>query len=190
MHGHCRGWRRLDDCRESQLIAEQGALTVWLDASFKLCWKRIAHGHEVRPLARSREQAQALYSLRRRLYELADSRIPSLKNDTAREIAKVADCLADRSGTAKVRTEDWKRNPESHESEGILPGKRRRREPSLISGALIRGALIPMAFRRGQARLITDRMSALARFALPASPFSFALVILRLQFCGPGSLER
>ncbi len=77
-----------------QLIAEQKALTVWLDASFELCWQRITAGHKTRPLARSREQAQALYRARRRVYELADARIPVCENNSAREIAKrVTDVL-------------------------------------------------------------------------------------------------
>jgi shikimate kinase len=70
-----------------QLIAEQGAFTVWLDASFELCWQRIGAGDEVRPLARSREQAQALYLARRGVYELADARIPVDEDDSAEDVA-------------------------------------------------------------------------------------------------------
>src|SRR5882762_3930795 len=36
-----------------KLIAQQGALTVWLDAPFELCWKRIEAGQATRPLAPS-----------------------------------------------------------------------------------------------------------------------------------------
>jgi len=73
-----------------KLIAEQGAFTVWLDAPFELCWKRIA-GNEARPLAPSREAAQILFAKRRPIYELADARIPVSENETADELAtKVA----------------------------------------------------------------------------------------------------
>ena len=74
-----------------RLIAKQGALTVWLDPSFELCWQRIEAGEGARPLARSREEAQALYDVRRPLYELADAIIPVLETDSAQAIAiKVA----------------------------------------------------------------------------------------------------
>ena len=74
-----------------QLIAGRGAFTVWLDADFELCWKRIEAGREVRPLARSREMAQQLYGERRPVYELADARVTVSESDSAAEIAtKVA----------------------------------------------------------------------------------------------------
>jgi shikimate kinase len=74
-----------------KLITEHGAFTVWLDAPFELCWKRIEAGREARPLARSREMAQTLYAARRPLYALADARIPVYENESAEEIAtKVA----------------------------------------------------------------------------------------------------
>ena len=74
-----------------KLIMEHGALTVWLDAPFELCWKRIETGNEARPLAPSREAAETLYAKRRPIYELADARIQVSENETADEIAtKVA----------------------------------------------------------------------------------------------------
>jgi shikimate kinase len=74
-----------------KLITERGAFTVWLDAPFELCWKRIEAGREARPLARSRETAQTLYAARRPIYALADARIPVYENESAEEIAtKVA----------------------------------------------------------------------------------------------------
>jgi shikimate kinase len=74
-----------------KLIAEHGAFTVWLDAPFELCWERIEAGPELRPLARSREMAERLYSKRRPIYELADMRVDVSNNESAEEIAaKVA----------------------------------------------------------------------------------------------------
>ena len=71
-----------------ELIASEGGFTVWLDPSFELCWKRIEAGAEGRPLAPSREFAQALYAARRSVYELADARIPVYENESAEEVAK------------------------------------------------------------------------------------------------------
>jgi shikimate kinase len=74
-----------------QLIAERGAITVWLDADFELCWRRIESGGESRPLARSRELAQKLYGERRPVYGLADARVAVSEGDSAAEVAtKVA----------------------------------------------------------------------------------------------------
>ena len=70
-----------------QLIAKRGAFTVWLDADFELCWKRIEAGSEVRPLARSREMAERLYGERRPVYQLADLRVTVAEGDSAEEIA-------------------------------------------------------------------------------------------------------
>jgi shikimate kinase len=54
------------------LIAEHGGFTIWLDASFELCWKRIESSAGTRPLARVYEQAQELYQARSVFYQLAD----------------------------------------------------------------------------------------------------------------------
>jgi shikimate kinase len=70
-----------------KLVAAHRALTVWLDATFELCWKRIQAGGETRPLARSREAAEQLYHDRRPIYELADLRVPVADADNAEEIA-------------------------------------------------------------------------------------------------------
>jgi shikimate kinase len=81
-----------------QLIAERAALAVWLDSSFDLCWKRIEAGREARPLARSREQAEALYASRRPIYELAEARIPVYENESVEAITqKVARIVLERT---------------------------------------------------------------------------------------------
>ncbi len=61
--------------RNRQLISQHGALTVWLDASFELCWRRIILEDDSRPLARDRKRAQELFMERRSLYALAQLRI-------------------------------------------------------------------------------------------------------------------
>jgi len=53
------------------LVEQHGCLSVWLDAPFELCWRRIASGGDERPLARERAAAQLLYEARRKLYRLA-----------------------------------------------------------------------------------------------------------------------
>lgn len=70
------------------LIARHGALTVWLDSSFDLCWKRIEAGRETRPLAQSRALAEALYSARRPVYELAEVRIPVSESESVEAVAQ------------------------------------------------------------------------------------------------------
>jgi shikimate kinase len=68
-------------------IADYCAFTVWLDAPFELCWKRIEASQEERPLARSRELAEKLYRERRPAYELADVRIPVAENESVEAVA-------------------------------------------------------------------------------------------------------
>ncbi len=70
-----------------QLLNEHGALTVWLDAAFELCWQRIEAHEEVRPLAHSRAVAEQLYHERRPVYELANARISVSENESQSEIA-------------------------------------------------------------------------------------------------------
>ena len=57
------------------LIALHDCLSVWLDASFDLCWKRINAGQIVRPLAADRETAFARYESRRGDYATAEKPI-------------------------------------------------------------------------------------------------------------------
>jgi shikimate kinase len=76
-----------------RMIAAYGAFTVWLDAPFELCWKRIAAGGEGRPLARSREAAARLYRERRSMYELADAMISVSEDKSAEDIASKVSSL-------------------------------------------------------------------------------------------------
>jgi len=70
-----------------KLISQQGALTVWLDASFELCWKRIEAGQATRPLAPSEEATRNLYSQRRPIYESASMRVAVSEGESAEDIA-------------------------------------------------------------------------------------------------------
>jgi shikimate kinase len=73
--------------RNRKLAEDHGAFTVWLDAPFELCWKRIEEEKEARPLAPSREVAKKLYRERYAIYELAAARIVVAEKDSAEEIA-------------------------------------------------------------------------------------------------------
>jgi shikimate kinase len=82
-----------------KLIAEEGAFTVWLDAPFELCWKRIEANREARPLARSQEIARKLYAGRRPVYESADARVTVKEYESIEEIAqKVASAASATEG--------------------------------------------------------------------------------------------
>lgn len=59
-----------------ELLAQHKCQSVWLDAPFDLCWKRIAAaGDGSRPLAPNQTAARELYERRRAAYERADLRI-------------------------------------------------------------------------------------------------------------------
>lgn len=83
-----------------ELVAARGCLSVWLDAPFDLCWRRIdaaASDAPARPFARERERARALYEARRALYALADLRVPVRPGDSPLGVAaRLARALAAR----------------------------------------------------------------------------------------------
>ena len=69
------------------LIALHDGLSVWLDAPFELCWKRISAAHTVRPLAPDRETALARYESRRADYATAERPIAVDEFDTPETLA-------------------------------------------------------------------------------------------------------
>ncbi|MEK6280628.1 MAG: shikimate kinase [Acidobacteriota bacterium] len=80
------------------LLAEHGSLTVWLDAPFDLCWKRIETSGQLRPLAPSYETARKRYQERLDVYGLADHRVPISESESAEEIASKITALISRDG--------------------------------------------------------------------------------------------
>ena len=72
--------------RNRDLIKSKGALSVWLDAPFDLCWSRIRNSDGHRPLARTEASARALYNQRREQYRLADLSISVDENKTHDQI--------------------------------------------------------------------------------------------------------
>lgn len=69
------------------LIAAHDCFTVWLDAPFELCWRRITESEEVRPLAVDKEKALALYNQRRPLYALAELHVLAAEGRSVEDLA-------------------------------------------------------------------------------------------------------
>ena len=80
--------------RNRALADARGCLTVWLDAPFELCWRRILNDATARPLARDEQQARRLYDERRASYALARLHV-EVRDDTTPETlsAAIADAL-------------------------------------------------------------------------------------------------
>jgi shikimate kinase len=71
------------------LIALHDCLSVWLDAPFELCWRRIAGStRTVRPMAPDHDTAEARFESRRNDYALADQRIPVRESDSTKTLAE------------------------------------------------------------------------------------------------------
>lgn len=73
--------------RNRNLINQHGCVTVWLDASFELCWERILLSGGSRPLARDEGQARMLYAERRRQYALAKLHVRAAADKSTDEIS-------------------------------------------------------------------------------------------------------
>lgn len=77
-------WTRL---RNRDLITKHNGISIWLDAPFDLCWRRIQESAEIRPLARTESEAQSLYDERRAIYESADLQVQATMSKSPDEIA-------------------------------------------------------------------------------------------------------
>ena len=78
-----------------QLVAKQRAISVWLDAPFSVCWKRIAAAADIRPLAPNETAAFKLFSERTSCYELAELRVAVTEEKPPTELAaEIAEALA------------------------------------------------------------------------------------------------
>jgi shikimate kinase len=69
------------------LISAHACLTVWLDAPFELCWRRIVASEEERPLARDKQAAERLYQERRPIYALAELHINATAEKSIEDLA-------------------------------------------------------------------------------------------------------
>lgn len=74
-----------DENREFML---RSGVTVWLDAPFELCWRRIRQDAIVRPLAPNETVARDRYQQRLPLYRQASFRVPVTETMTPDEIAE------------------------------------------------------------------------------------------------------
>ncbi|HKZ79273.1 MAG TPA: shikimate kinase [Pyrinomonadaceae bacterium] len=70
-----------------KLITQHDATTIWLDATFETCWRRILAAGNERPMARNEEQARFLYDQRRPQYALAQLHIPIAGEEAAADVA-------------------------------------------------------------------------------------------------------
>ena len=75
--------------RNRSLVAAHGCLSVWLDAPFDLCLRRIEGegGRDSRPFARDAERARRLYEARLAAYRQADLRVQVAPEAGAEELA-------------------------------------------------------------------------------------------------------
>ncbi len=74
--------------RNRDLITQVGAVSIWLDAPFDLCWQRIVVSGNDRPLARNQSQARMLYNERRTSYNLAKLHVSASEFSAADQIAE------------------------------------------------------------------------------------------------------
>jgi shikimate kinase len=91
-----------------ELVARYGCLSIWLDATFDLCWRRILRSRHARPLARDHATARRLYDARRELYALADRRVKvggKSVEAVAAEIEKLLRSSQDEGQTEKSDTQ-------------------------------------------------------------------------------------
>lgn len=70
-----------------EIVRESGYSSVWLDAPFELCWKRIKNEKQTRPLAANETFARQLFAERRKIYELCDLRIEIGEKDSLENVA-------------------------------------------------------------------------------------------------------
>lgn len=84
--------------RNRSLVAEHGCLSVWLDAPFDLCLRRIETegARDSRPFARDAARALTLYEQRLDAYRLAGLRVGVEPDSSAEDLAaEIAAALAD-----------------------------------------------------------------------------------------------
>lgn len=73
------------------LVAQHNGFSVWLDAPFELCWRRITGGDgNERPFARDKKKARTLYEERRTLYALATLRAAPGEHEIEAIVTQIA----------------------------------------------------------------------------------------------------
>jgi shikimate kinase len=86
--------------RNRALVKAHGCLSVWLDAPFDLCRRRIEEGGGAsdRPFARDPARALSLYEERIASYRLADLRVPVAPDASPEELAARVSAALDARG--------------------------------------------------------------------------------------------
>ncbi len=70
------------------LVESENCLTIWLNAPFEICWKRICSGDSLRPLAPDRKAAQQLFESRMDSYALAATHVEIAEGANVEAIAE------------------------------------------------------------------------------------------------------
>jgi len=73
---------------ENRELMSSLGITVWLDAPFDLCWRRIQQDGATRPLARDEATARARYEQRLALYRQASIHIPISQSHSPDDISE------------------------------------------------------------------------------------------------------
>lgn len=76
------------------LILEHDGFTVWLDAPFELCWRRIESEGDTRPFARDFDNARKLYDERRAVYEQAEFHVKVEGKEPLMIASEIAEALS------------------------------------------------------------------------------------------------
>lgn len=77
-----------------RLLEDTGAITIWLDTAFEVCWERIESASEVRPMAPTKDKAKALFDQRKPVYQTALIRVaPRTEEPLESLVARVASAV-------------------------------------------------------------------------------------------------
>jgi shikimate kinase len=74
--------------RENRELMSRLGVTIWLDAPFELCWRRIQQDGATRPLAPNEASAKARYEQRAPLYRQAAIRIPINETQSPNDVSE------------------------------------------------------------------------------------------------------
>ena len=74
---------------ENRALMSRFGITVWLDAPFTLCWRRIQDDGATRPLAPDEATARARYEARLALYRQAAIHIPTGQSHSPDDISQM-----------------------------------------------------------------------------------------------------
>src|SRR5262252_7767202 len=92
---------------ENRELMSRLGITVWLDAPFELCWRRIQNDGATRPLAPDEATARSVYERRLALYRQASIHIPINEPQSPDDISEtIIRCLRNRQTTSPKQSSD------------------------------------------------------------------------------------